>query len=504
MTEEEKNTSPKKQPRKRGQRKGKPRRGHGEGAIYWREDRERWIAELPLEDGNSKYFSGKTYAEAQRKLNQAQLEQKQGRLATGPQQTVQRFLEHWLEVRKHQLGDNTYNNYQYYLKQHVFPTLGQLRLQQLSSRHIDELYAQKLKAGYAAETVRGIHRLLHSALEYAVKWRDVSVNVSDEAEPPRPVMYEAEVLTVEQATRLLASVKDKRYEALLTLAVTTGMREGELLGLKWADIDLEEPGLVVRRTVYRKKGLGIVEGEPKTETSKRKILLPQFALETLLRHRDLQRDMREKADSRWIEQDIVFSNRTGSFISVQHLRRAFREMLRKADLPIIRFHDLRHSAATILVGMGVHMKQIQNLLGHSSITITMDRYAKALPSMQREMMKQVDEVFSDAGASGAKQHIDLKIALIITQEEDENREVSAALVAGQAPRPMEALDHVLHDLEAYIIQVRGPEGGYKPDAQGYFTVRILYPTTLQKIAQVEAAVLQANCAVVSLHLKSRL
>jgi integrase len=145
----------------------KPRRGRGEGAIYWREDRERWIAELPLEDGNSKYFSGKTYAEAQRKLNQAQLEQKQGRLATGPQQTVQKFLEHWLEVRKPQIGDNAYNIYRYYLNQHIFPTLGQLRLLQLSSRQIDELYAQKLKEGYAAETVRGIHRVLHSALEYA-------------------------------------------------------------------------------------------------------------------------------------------------------------------------------------------------------------------------------------------------------------------------------------------------------------------------------------------------
>ena len=482
----------------------KPRRGRGEGAIYWREDRERWIAELSLEDGNSKYFSGKTHAEAQRKLNQAQLEQKQGRLATGPQQTVQKFLEQWLEVRKPQIGDNAYTIYRYYLNQHILPTLGQLRLPQLSSRQIDELYAQKLKEGYAAETVRGIHRVLHSALEYAVKWRDVSVNVSDQAEPPRPVMYEAEVLTVEQATRLLASVKDKHYEALLTLAITSGMREGEILGLKWADIDLEEPGLVVRRTVYRKKGLGIVEGEPKTETSKRKILLPQFVLETLLRHRDLQVEMREKAGSRWLELDIVFSNRIGGFLSVQHVRKTFREMLCKADLPIIRFHDLRHSAATILVGMGVHMKQIQNLLGHSSITITMDRYAKALPSMQREMMKQVDEVFSDAGASGAKQHIDLKIALLTTREEDENREALATLVAGQVPRPMEALDHVLHDLEASIIQMRGSEGGYKPDAQGYFTVRILYPTTLQKIAQVETAILQANCAVVSLHLKSRL
>lgn len=489
-------------PKKPKQNK-KPRRGRGEGAIYWREDRKRWIAELPLEDGNTKYYSGKTYAEAQRKLNQAKLEQQQGRLATGPQQTVQKFLEHWLEVRKPQIGDNTYTNYLYYLKQHIFPALGQLRLQQLSSRHIDELYAQKLKEGYAAETVRGIHRLLHSALEYAVKWRDVSINVSDRVESPRPVIYEAEVLTLEQATRLLASVKDKRYEALLTLAVTTGMREGELLGLKWGDIDLEEPGLVVRRTVYRKKGHGIVEGEPKTETSKRKILLPQFVLETLLRHRDIQREMREQAGLQWIENDIVFSTRTGGFISVQHLRRAFKEMLSNANLPIIRFHDLRHSAATILVGMGVHMKQIQKLLGHSSITITMDRYAKALPSMQREMMNQVDEVFSDAGANGAKPHIDLKIALLATREEHENGEASSAFVAEPVLQLMEVLDHVLHDLEASIIQVRGAEGGYKHDTQGYFTVRILSPITLQKIAQVEVAILQANCAVVSLHLKNR-
>src|ERR1700730_16977811 len=124
----------------------KPRRGHGEGAIFWRESRKRWIAELKLENGKSKYFSGKTYAEAQRRLKQAQIEQQQGKLATGPKQTVRQFLEHWLEdVHKTNIRVNSYRIYRQFLDNHILPALGHHQLQKLTSQHIDEFYAQKRK-----------------------------------------------------------------------------------------------------------------------------------------------------------------------------------------------------------------------------------------------------------------------------------------------------------------------------------------------------------------------
>src|SRR6266849_8604310 len=219
----------------------KPRRGRGEGSIYQRKD-GRFVASLPV-DGpgrTRKYFYGKTRAEVREKLKQAQLEQKRGKLATGPQQTVQQFIEHWLEdVHKPHIRVNTYRLYRQLLEKHIIPELGNTRLQKLTSQHVDELYSKKLKEGYAVETVRALHRLLHRALRDAVKWSLVSRNVCDTVEQPRQVKFESHPLTGDQAKQLLDAAKDRGYiEALLALAVSTGMRRGELLALRWSDVDL--------------------------------------------------------------------------------------------------------------------------------------------------------------------------------------------------------------------------------------------------------------------------
>ena len=376
----------------------KPRRGRGEGAIFWRESRKRWIAELPLEDGKSKYFSGKTYAEAQKKLNKAQLEQQQGNLATGPQQTVKQFIDYWLEqIRKPHIRINTYRIYRQYLDNHILPAFGHMRLQQLSSRQIEELYAHKLKDGYAAETIRGFHRLLHRVFKDAVKWKLMSYNICDDVNPPKPTKYQAQVLSPEQAKKLLEVAKGSRLEALLTLALLTGMRRGELLALRWADINFEEAHLLVNHTVNRigKRFAeqGIVENDPKTETSRRKILLPPFAIEVLRQHREQQAVMRVRAGTAWQERDLVFSNSWGGFMEGSHTTARFKQLLKKAGLPSIRFHDLRHTIASILADMGVQPKQVQELLGHSNIAITMNRYSHLFPSRQREMMEKLDDFF---------------------------------------------------------------------------------------------------------------
>ena len=371
------------------------RRGRGEGSIYLRKD-GRYAASMRIEGPGHKrkYFYGKTRAEVREKLLKAQLDQKQGKLATGPRQTVKQFLERWLEDVHHpHIRTNTYVLYRQLLDNHIFPVLGHHRLHTLSPQHIDELYAQKLKAGYAAETVRAIHRMLHRALQDAVKWGLVSTNVSNQVESPRPVKYEPHPLNGEQAKQLLEAAKGGPLEAMLTLAVATGMRRGELLALRWADIDFEERCLWVRHTMNRAGRYGLIENAPKTETSKRKIILPQFALDALMQHRSSQVEIRTKANGAWQERDIVFSNNQGGFREPSNLDRKYKNVLRKAGLPNLRFHDLRHSAATILLMMGVHPKQVQELLGHSSITITMDRYSQVLPSMQREMMDRLDTLF---------------------------------------------------------------------------------------------------------------
>lgn len=376
----------------------KARRGRGEGAIYWRESRKRWVAELPLEDGKSKYFTGKTYAEAQRKLNHAKLEQQQGKLATGPKQTVKQFLEHWLEhVHRPNIRVNSYRIYRQLLDNHLLPALGQHQLQRLSPQHIDELYAQKRKDGFAPETIRAMHRLLRRALQDAVRWSLVSNNVCDKVTPPRQVKFEAQALSAEQVKQLLEAAKGSQIEVLLTLALTTGMRVGEMIALRWDDIDFQDGSLQVRHTVSRVgkrfQPDGLVENEPKTESSRRKIVLPHFVLEALKRHREQQAGVREKAGAGWQEKDIVFANHLGGFLERANINTMLKGLLKQAALPEIRIHDLRHSAATILLKMNVNPKQVQVLLGHSSIVITMDRYSHVQPDMQRTIMDQLDDFF---------------------------------------------------------------------------------------------------------------
>ncbi len=193
---------------------------------------------------------------------------------------------------------------------------------------------------------------------------------------PRPVKYEAHPLAKEQAKQLLDVAKGGPLEGLITLAVAIGMRRGELLGLRWHDINFQEGSLQVRHTMDRAGKYGIIEGDPRTEKSKRKIFLPQFVLDALKIQRIRQGEMREAAGASWQERDIVFSNDGGGFIEPTDLGRKFKRLLKDASLPDMRFHDLRHSAATILLGMGANPKLVQELLQYSTSPRSLKRRSR--------------------------------------------------------------------------------------------------------------------------------
>jgi integrase len=369
------------------------RHGHREGSIYLRKD-GRWVAEITLEDGNRKQFYRKTRKEAFEALQKALHEQKQGILATGPQQTMKQYLDDWLEnVHKPTLRDNSYILYRMLISKHILPAIGHIQLQKLSPQQVQALYARKLQEGYAASTVRAIHRLLHKALSDAVRWNLVSINVCDRVKQPRSAKHNIQPLTKEQAQTLLEAAKGHSLEGLLTLALATGMRRGEILSLRWQDIDFLEKCLYIHHTVNRIGKKGLVESEPKTATSKRKVILPQFVIEALHQQYTLREEIRAKAGAEWRELDLVFSNSLGGYIEPSNLRVMFKRVLKSAGLPDMRFHDLRHSAATLLLSMGAHPKLVQELLGHSNISITMDTYSHVLPSMHREMMDGLDDFF---------------------------------------------------------------------------------------------------------------
>ncbi len=392
MTDEEKNTNEEQRHKKRGKRR--PRK-YGSGSVFRRLDRKgkQWVAQVFLENGKTKQRYFNTEKEASDALNEMLYELRQGTLITEKNQTVKQHFERWLEIHKTRIRWSTYLGYRRVINKHILPTLGALSLQRLSARDLDALYARKLEEGLSPIRIRSIHIVIRMALKQAIRWRLISRNVSDDVSPPRDTQpHERQTLTPEQARKLLAAAKGHRLEAILTLALATGMRRGELLALRWKEIDFERKSLYVRRSVNRLPG-GHCETEPKTASSKRHITLPQFVIEALQQHRIRQKEARLKAGPTWEENDLVFCNIYGRFLNSQSLFVLFSSLLEKAELPHMRFHDLRHSAATILLAMGVSAKVVQELLGHSNITMTLNVYGHVLPSMQQEAMNRLDHLY---------------------------------------------------------------------------------------------------------------
>ena len=175
------------------------------------------------------------------------------------------------------------------------------------------------------------------------------------------------------------------------LALVTGMRRGELLGLKWSDVNFAEGVISVRRSLVELKGEGIIESEPKTSKGYRSILLPAFALAVLKEHQERQAVLRQRA-SQWKDRDYVFCTSHGTPFAAANLRTMFKEVLKKAGLPDIRFHDLCHSVATLLLSIGTHPKVVQELLGHGQISLTMDIYSHVLPTMQKDVMVKLNDL----------------------------------------------------------------------------------------------------------------
>ena len=394
MTEKDEQSQESKKPQDRKKRK-RGRRAYGTGSVFQRTDRKgkQWVAQMILEDGKIKQRYFKTQEEAAHALNEMLYEQRHGMLITEKDQTVQQHFERWLEVHKTKIRWSSYLGYRSILKKHILPTLGHVPLQRLRALDLDALYARKLEEGYAPGTIGGIHMVLHMALKQAVSWQLVARNVSEDVSPPRETQpQERQILTPEQAQRLLVAAKGHRLEAMLTLALATGMRRGELLALRWQDIDVQHACLYVRHSANRLPG-GYRVTEPKTASGKRKILLPQFVLEALQQYRIRQLEAKLKAGPQWEEHDLVFCNIYGRFLNTNSLQVLFSSLLKKAGLPHMRFHDLRHSAATILLSMGVPAKVVQELLGHSHISITLGVYGHVLSSMQQEAMDKLDTLF---------------------------------------------------------------------------------------------------------------
>ena len=285
-----------------------------------------------------------------------------------------------------------YESYAREVRKHIIPGLGRIRLKSLTPAHLQSYYSSKCESGLAPRTVHYHHTLLHQALKMAVKWGYVRRNVAAVVDPPKVEKKEMNPLSAAQVKALLEAAKGDRLEAFYLLAVSTGMRLGELQALKWADIDLRERTLSVNRTLSATKG-GPEFGPPKTSRSRRKIFLSRKSVEALRRHRERQATEKEAVADRWHDDDLVFCSVVGTPLSRHNLgSRSFKPLLRRANLPNIRFHELRHTCATLLLSKNVHPKLVQELLGHASISTTLDTYSHVLCGMSRRVADTMDNI----------------------------------------------------------------------------------------------------------------
>src|SRR5579875_474333 len=371
------------------------KRANGEGSVYQRKD-GRWVASILLDNGKRKSIYCKTQQEAVKAARKVNLAKDQGMLITTEEQSLQTFLTTWLQdTARPRLRERTYLRYRELIERHILPTLGKVTLQKLSPQQLQKLYNSKLQEGYAPQTVKHIHRVLHKALNDALRWNLVARNVCDAVDTPRVPRHEMQALNAEQAQHLLATARGEALEALYVLALTTGMRQGELLGLKWEDVDIAHQKVQVRRSIARVGKGGFKINEPKTTRSRRSIALTTVAIEALQQHRQRQEAMQQAAGNAWDEQGWVFCNTVGRPLEAGNvLRRSFWPLLKKANLPKIRFHDLRHSAASLLLSMDVHPKIVQEMLGHSTISMTLDTYSHVIPSLQEEAVSRLNALLT--------------------------------------------------------------------------------------------------------------
>jgi integrase len=367
------------------------RRGPGEGSIRQRREN---LFEGRLRNGTERQsVYGPTRAAVRSKLRDLARAADAGLSLAGGRQTVGEYLDRWLvDVAAHRVRPSTLRGYQQHVRLAVNPTIGAIRLDKLTGQDLARLYAGRLDAGKSARTVELTHSVLHSAFKQAVRWDLIARNPADLVSPPRPRRPEIRPLSSAQARTLLAAASGDPLEALYVLALSTGMRQGELLGLTWAAVDVAAGQVEVRATLTRAAGSWALT-EPKTARSRRTVRLAGSAIAAVRAHRVRQTEARLLVGSDWGDHDLVFTDAWGEPLDGRHVTsRDFRGLLRRAGLPPIRFHDLRHTAATILLSSGVHPKMVQEMLGHATIALTLDVYSHVTPTMHDEAAATMERV----------------------------------------------------------------------------------------------------------------
>ena len=373
------------------------KRGNGEGSIYKRSD-GRWaaVADLGWQDGKRKRktFYGRTQREVQERLAAGLRSHRQGVPLTSDRLTVSQYLDSWLEeTAKPTVRPRTFQSYSEIVRLHLNAELGRISLAKLSPQDVQKLINRKLASGLSSRRVQYIHAVLRRALGQAEKWGLVARNVAKLVDAPRVVHNEIKPFSLEQVKEFLIAVQGDRFEALYILAIAVGLRQAEILGLSWSDVDLGARQLAVRKTLQRIEGeYQLVE--PKSAKGRRTLALPDIVVEALQNHRGQQVAEKLRAGANWTDSDLVFTSRYGTPLNRHKVTRDFKALLKVAGLPQQRFHDLRHTAASLMLTQNVQPRDLMEILGHSQISLTMNTYSHVMPAAMSAAAERMNSLLT--------------------------------------------------------------------------------------------------------------
>ncbi len=376
-------------PTEKRERLGK--RANGEGS-YRERPNGTWECRVTLPNGKRKSIYAPSFDAIVAARKKAERDIENGRDLSAPRQTLEGFLNHWLsEVVKPTVRASTYESYAGHVKNHLIPELGKHRLEKLTPQDVQSFLTLLTKKGLSPRTVTYARGVLRQALGQALKWGLVTRNVAQLTTPPRNARQPVKPLNPEQVRALLDASKNERMGPLYHVAIATGLRQGELLGLRWEDVDLEAGTLSVRHALQSRNGKPELV-EPKTEKSRRALALAPSAVKALRLQRVRQAEDRLKAGPNWkgADWELVFASTIGTPLNASNVTHGFQETLRAAGLPRQRFHDLRHCCASLLLAQNVPARVVMEQLGHSQISLTMNTYSHVMPTALRQAADAIE------------------------------------------------------------------------------------------------------------------
>lgn len=376
------------------------RRGKGDGNVSQRKD-GRWSAYITVPGHGRRYVYGKTQKEAISELRLLQRRSAEGRAVGSSRLRLEAFLDSWLVAVEPNLRAQSLRRYRQVLKDHIVPALGARPLTRLEPEELQRLYAAKIRAGLSPATVRMIHFVLHRALRDAVRWGRCGHNPADQVDPPRLPRKEAAVLGIDEVRAVLDEAIGHPFELLFRTAIMTGLRRGELLALRWRDIELERGVIIVRGTLQPSPaGHPPLIAEPKSASSRRTLAIDADLVARLASHRRAWPSLWDGHGGPPGPDDFVFVSATGRPISPSSLLLSWSRLLRRTGVSHVPFHATRHTAATLMLGAGVSPRVASERLGHATVAMTLDRYSHVSDSLRRDAAEAVQTLVGD----GVSQH----------------------------------------------------------------------------------------------------